>query len=106
MDTIIMAIPLKDHKIVILTSSCISGIFDVKLYLNGSAFNELPEVSYFRLVRPAHYGIAWPYEQDFSSDTIIWDIQNTYLWPRSIFIEIKRELLSFTDVLDQITESR
>ncbi|PZV21531.1 MAG: DUF2442 domain-containing protein [Snowella sp.] len=77
MDKIIMAIRLKDYKIVILTSSYISSIFDVKPYLNGSAFKELAEESYFRLVRPAHYGIAWPYEQDFSSDTIIWDIQNT-----------------------------
>ena len=77
MDKIIKAIPLDDYKIEILTSSGISGIFDVKPYLNGSAFKELAEVSYFRLVRPAHYGIAWPHEQDFSSDTIIWDIQNT-----------------------------
>jgi hypothetical protein len=77
MDKIIKAIPLEDYKIEILTSSGISGIFDVKPYLNGSAFKELVEVSYFRLVRPAHYGIAWPHEQDFSSDTIIWDIQNT-----------------------------
>jgi hypothetical protein len=77
MDKIIKAIPLEDYKIEILTSSGISGIFDVKPYLNGSAFKELAEVSYFRLVRPAHYGIAWPHEQDFSSDTIIWDIQNT-----------------------------
>ena len=77
MDKITKAIPLEDYKIEILTSSGISGIFDVKPYLNGSAFKELAEVSYFRLVRPAHYGIAWPHEQDFSSDTIIWDIQNT-----------------------------
>ena len=77
MDKIIKAIPLEDYKIEILTSSGISGIFDVKPYLNGSAFKELAEVSYFRLVRPAHYGIAWPHEQDFSSDTIIWDIKNT-----------------------------
>jgi len=77
MDKMTKAIPLEDYKIEILTSSGISGIFDVKPYLNGSAFKELAEVSYFRLVRPAHYGIAWPHEQDFSSDTIIWDIQNT-----------------------------
>jgi hypothetical protein len=61
MDKIIMAIPLKDHKIVILINSGISGIFDVKPYLNGNAFKELAEESYFPLVRPAHYGTAWPY---------------------------------------------
>jgi hypothetical protein len=77
MDKIIKAIPLEDHKIEVLTSSGISGIFDVKPYLQGGAFKELADQSYFRLVRPAHRGIAWPHEQDFSSDTIIHDIQNS-----------------------------
>lgn len=76
MDKIIKAIPIEDYKIEILTSSGISGIFDVKPYLQGSAFKELINESYFRMVRPAHHGIMWPHEQDFSSDTIIWDIQN------------------------------
>jgi hypothetical protein len=77
MDNIIKAIPLDDYRIEILTSTGILGIFDVKPYLKGSAFKELTDKSYFRLVRPAHHGIAWPHEQDFSSDTIIHDIQNT-----------------------------
>lgn len=38
---------------------------------------ELTDESYFSLVRPAHHGIMWPHEQDFSSDTIVWDIQNS-----------------------------
>ena len=76
MDTIIEAMPMENYKIKILTSTGISGIFDVKPYLSGSAFKELADESYFRLVRPAHHGIAWPHEQDFSSDTIIWDMQN------------------------------
>lgn len=77
MDTIIKAIPLEDYKINILTSGGISGIFDVKPYLNGTAFKELTNKSYFRTVRPAHRGIMWPNEQDFSADTIIWDIENS-----------------------------
>ena len=76
MDTIIKAIPLNDYKIEISTSSGVSGIFDVKPYLLGSAFKELQDEAYFKLVRPAHRGIMWPNEQDFSSDTIIWDIEN------------------------------
>jgi len=76
MDKIVKAIPLDDYKIEISTSSGVSGIFDVKPYLKGGAFKELIDESYFKLVRPAHYGISWPHEQDFSSDTIIWDIQN------------------------------
>jgi len=52
------------------------GTFDVKPYFGGSAFKELRDKSYFHLVRPAHHGIMWPNEQDFSSDTIVWDICN------------------------------
>lgn len=81
MDKIIKATPLKDYKIDVLTSSGITGIFDVKPYLNGSAFKELANESYFRMVKPAHYGIIWPNEQDFSSDTIVWDIINTETYP-------------------------
>ncbi len=76
MDKIVKAVPLDDYRIEILTSSGMSGIFDVKPYLQGSAFKELVDESYFRTVRPMHYGVIWPHEQDFSADTIIWDIQN------------------------------
>ena len=77
MDKIISAIPQDNFLIEIVTSSGFSGTFDVKPYFGGSAFKELQDVSYFRLVRPAHHGIMWPNEQDFSSDTIVWDIQNS-----------------------------
>jgi hypothetical protein len=76
METIIKAIPLENCRIHIVTSRGISGIFDVKPYMKGSAFKELADESYFRMVRPAHSGIMWPHEQDFSSDTIIWDLQH------------------------------
>jgi len=39
----------------------------------------LKNVDYFRLVKPAHYGIRWPNGQDFSSDTIIHDLQGSRL---------------------------
>lgn len=77
MDTIIRATPLADYKIEIVTSSGVSGVFDVKPYLEGSAFKELLDEGYFKLVRPAHHGIRWPNDQDFSSDTIIWDIEHS-----------------------------
>ena len=76
MDKIIKATPLDDYKIDILTSGGVSGIFDVKPYLQGTAFKELFNVAYFIQVRPAHHGVMWPHEQDFSADTIIWDIQH------------------------------
>jgi len=74
MDKIIKAIPLDSYCIDIETSSGVCGIFDVKPYLNGGAFAQLRDKDYFSSVRPAHHGIAWPNEQDFSSDTIIHDI--------------------------------
>jgi hypothetical protein len=76
METITKAIPLEHFQIEITTSSGITGIFDVKPYMNGSAFRELTNEAYFRQVRPAHHGIRWPNDQDLSSDTIIWDLQN------------------------------
>ena len=79
MDTIIKANPIEDYKIEILTSSGVEGVFDVKPYLKGPAFKELENISYFRRVRPAHHGIMWPNEQDFSSDTILWDIRNSQI---------------------------
>ncbi|MDD2893724.1 MAG: DUF2442 domain-containing protein [Halothiobacillaceae bacterium] len=74
MDKVIKAIPLDDYCIDIVTSSGVCGVFDVKPYLNGGAFQQLRDKNYFSSVRPAHHGIAWPNEQDFSSDTIIHDI--------------------------------
>ncbi len=81
MDTILKADPLEDFKVSVLTSSGVSGVFDVKPYLSGSAFKELLDEAYFRLVRPAHHGIRWPNEQDFSSDTIVWDLQQRKVSP-------------------------
>ena len=78
MDKILKTTPLENYRIEIQTTSGISGIFDVKPYLGGRAFKELENESYFRLVRPVRHGIAWPHEQDFSADTIIWDIQAAY----------------------------
>jgi hypothetical protein len=76
MDKIIKAVPLEDYQIDILTSSGVSGVFNVKPYLNGGIFRELQDKTYFSRVRPAHHGIMWPNEEDFSSDNIIFDIQS------------------------------
>jgi len=77
MDTIVKAMPLDDYRIEIVTSSGIAGVFDVKPYMQGTAFRELADPAYFCRVRPAHHGIMWPNEQDFSSDTIVADIAQT-----------------------------
>ena len=79
MDRILEATPLADYKIKVRTSGGVSGVFDVTPYLKGSAFKELLNEAYFRLVQPAHHGIRWPNEQDFSSDTIVWALQEEEL---------------------------
>lgn len=83
MDTIIQANPLADYRIEIVTSSGVAGIFDVKPYLHGGAFQALRDPAYFAQVRPQHHGIAWPGEQDFSADTIIYDIRASQQTPRT-----------------------
>ena len=75
MDTIVRAIPLEDFLLDILTSSGVQGLFDLKSYLGDSAFAELRDPACFRLVQPAHHGIRWPHDQEISSDTILWDLQ-------------------------------
>jgi Protein of unknown function (DUF2442) len=74
MDQIIALTPLDDYKISIITKSGIEGIFNVKPYIKGEYFEELLDINYFKMVKSIKYGIAWPNEQDFSSDTIIFDI--------------------------------
>jgi len=74
MDKITKVVPLDDFFLDIVTSSGVSGIFDMKPYMRGSAFRELENPAYFKQVRPAHRGIRWPNGQDLSSDTIIWEI--------------------------------
>ncbi len=76
MDKIIQVKPGENHTLAIVTSSGIRGIFDMKPYLQGPVFQPLLDQDYFRQVRPSHHGIAWPDEQDISSDTIIWDLQH------------------------------
>jgi hypothetical protein len=59
-------------------TSGVSGIFDMKPSLKSSAFKELSNESFFRLVRPFHHCIMWTNELDISSDTIINDIQKAH----------------------------
>ena len=46
------------------------GLFDVSPYLEKGIFTELKDEVYFQQVRPAFGGVAWPHQQDFSADTI------------------------------------
>ncbi|SMM98888.1 hypothetical protein SPONN_73 [uncultured Candidatus Thioglobus sp.] len=75
MEKILNIKPLEDYLIAVETSS-VTGVFDVKPYLNFNVFKALKNKGYFNSVVATKYGIEWQNGQDFSSDTIIFDIKN------------------------------
>ena len=72
---VITAEPIENHKLRIQLSNGKKGIFDVSPYLDRGIFHELKEQQYFRCVRVAYGGVIWPHEQDFSSETIEYELQ-------------------------------
>ena len=52
-----------------------SGGFDVKPSLDKGVFTQLKDKNYFKQVNPFLCGIVWPNEQDFSSDTIAYELK-------------------------------
>lgn len=72
---VIYAEPVENYRLSVLLSNGKKGIFDVTPYLDKGVFPELKEQHYFRLVRVEFGGVVWPHEQDFSADTIEYDLQ-------------------------------
>ena len=66
MDNYILFVKLSNGK---------KGVFDVKAYLDKGIFTELKDVNYFKSVKPAFGGVVWPHEQDFSADTIEYEMK-------------------------------
>jgi hypothetical protein len=62
--------PLKDYKLELVFTNDERGIFDCKPILDFGIFNELKELSYFKLVRIEDGTIVWPHEQDICPDTL------------------------------------
>ena len=65
----------KDHRLFVRLSNGRSGYFDVSPYLEKGIFKQLRDSSYFRQVKIAFGGVAWPNQQDFSADTIEFEMQ-------------------------------
>ncbi len=72
---IVKVIPLENFQLKILLSNGRNGVFDVSPYLNIGVFNELKDKRYFRQVKIAYGGISWPNEQDFSAETIEYELK-------------------------------
>jgi hypothetical protein len=69
------ALPIDSYCLEIELSNGEVGVFDVKPYLDKGIFTELKNVEYFKNVRVLFNGIAWPNGQDFSADTIAFELK-------------------------------
>ena len=68
--------PIDNYKLKIKLSDGQYGVFDVSPYLDKGIFGELKNKDYFSTVRVAFGGIVWPHEQDFSADTIAYEMKH------------------------------
>ncbi len=55
---------IENYQLKVRLSDGRQGIFDMKPYLDIGVFQELKDPIYFRRVKAAYGGIAWPNEQD------------------------------------------
>ncbi len=67
--------PMEGYKLRIQLSDGRIGVFDVSPYLDRGVFHELRHAEYFRRVKLGFGGIMWPHEQDFSADTIEYELE-------------------------------
>ncbi|HLP44983.1 MAG TPA: DUF2442 domain-containing protein [Candidatus Deferrimicrobium sp.] len=65
----------EDYVLLVQLSNGKKGYFDVKPYLDKGIFTELKDKSFFTSVRSAFGGVVWPHEQDFSADTIEYEMR-------------------------------
>ena len=72
---VISAEPAEGYQLRIQLSNGRNGLFDVSPYLGKGVFQELNDPEYFRRVKLAFGGIMWPHEQDFSAETIEYELQ-------------------------------
>ena len=74
---VISVIPQDNYQIFVRLSNGKSGSFDVSPYLGKGIFSELKDKEYFSKVKILFGGIAWPNSQDFSGDTIEYELLET-----------------------------
>ena len=72
---------LNNYKFKVSLSNGTDGIFDITPYLNKGVFTQLKKIGYLIQVKINFAGICWPNGQDFSADTIEYDMQHSYNTP-------------------------
>ncbi len=63
-------IPKDDYLLYVITEDGISGLFDVKPFLESEAFAPLKDCNEFKRIRNGKYFIEWDCGADLSVDTI------------------------------------
>ena len=63
-------VPMDDHVLFVQAQDGTSGLFDVKPFLRGEAFEALREHAEFVSVHNGGYFIEWPCGADLSADTV------------------------------------
>ncbi len=66
---------LQDFQLKAKLSNGAEGCFDVKPYLDKGIFTELKNQEYFHSVKINFAGIFWPHGQDFSADTLEFELK-------------------------------
>jgi hypothetical protein len=66
---------VENYKLRVKLSNFREGIFDLKPYLDKGIFKQLQCENYARLVKANFAGICWPNGQDFSADTLNFELQ-------------------------------
>lgn len=65
----------KNYALYVELSNGVKGYFDLSPYLDKGIFIQLKNTDYLKMVKPDTCGIYWPKGQDFSADTIEYEIQ-------------------------------
>lgn len=74
---VISVSPKDNYKVFVTLSNGKKGEFDVLPYLEKGIFKELKDKNYFSQVKIVFGGIAWPNSQDFSGNTIDYELQES-----------------------------
>jgi len=76
---IVEVLPQADYMLYVEAEDDVTGVFDVKPYMQSEAFAPLQEVEQFRQVQNGGYFIEWDCGADLSIDTILarWQIKAT-----------------------------
>ena len=64
-----------DYVLLVTLSNGKKGFFDVKPYLDKGIFTALKDKSLFDAERPAFGRVVWPNQQNFSADTIEYEMK-------------------------------